>query len=515
MLQSQSSLAKGLISMDAIEITVNSEEVEEAKIGAVDKASARKDEGAPLSPASLLFLEPGTNCCIIAMVGCKKKLDPGLVKEGLYRNLVKHPRFSSKLVINGGKKKWIQTQVNLDKHVTVPEVDTEMESTSQFIEDYVSNLTTIPLDLSKPLWELHLLNLKTREAEAVGIWRIHHSIGDGMSLISLLFACCRKSSDPEALPTLPKQKQTDHSRNPRRFLWLFSAVWSVLKLLFNTIVDVLHFVATCIFLKDTKTPLKGSSGVEHNPKRIVYRTVSLDDIKLVKAAMGMTVNDVILGVTQAGLSRYLNRKYGEVDRGKGAKQKSNQLPRNIRLRATVLVNIRQSAGIQALADMMNKKSKAKWGNKIGFILIPITIALQNDHPLDYLRGAKATADRKKLSLEAIFTYLASKYTTKLFGSKLSGVLAYRITFNTTMSISNLAGPVEEISFFGHPIAFIAPTVYGQPQALTLHFQSYINKMSIVAAVDPNVIPDPHLLCDDLEESLKIFKHAVLTNNSAC
>ena len=52
---------------------------------------------------------------------------------------------------------------------------------------------------------------------------------------------------------------------------------------------------------------------------------------------------------------------------------------------------------QALADMMNKKSKAKWGNKIGFMFIPFTIALQNDHPLDYLRGAKAIADRKKLS----------------------------------------------------------------------------------------------------------------------
>ncbi|XVF10058.1 hypothetical protein REPUB_Repub07fG0150800 [Reevesia pubescens] len=389
-----------------------------------------------------------------------------------------------------------------------------MESPSQFIEDYVSNLTTIPLDLSKPLWELHLINLKTPEAEAVAIFRIHHSLGDGMSLISILFACCRKASDPEALPTLPKQIQTNHSRNPHGFLWLFMAVWLMLRLILNTIVDLSLFVATVIFLKDTKTPLKGSSGVQHNPKRIVHRTVGLDDIKLVKDAMGVTVNDVILGVTQAGLSRYLNRKYGEVDRGKGAKQKSNHLPRNIRLRATVFVNIRQTAGIQALADMMNKKSKAEWGNKFGFICIPFTIALQND-PLDHLRGAKAIADRKKLSLEAISTYLINNYVVKLLGSKLSAALAYRATFNTTMSFSNLAGPVEEISFFGHPIAFIAPSVYGHPQALTFHFQSYINKMSIAVAVDPNVIPDSHLLCDDFVESLKIFKNAVVANNSAC
>lgn len=42
----------------------------------------------------------------------------------------------------------------------------------------------------------------------------------------------------------------------------------------------------------------------------------------------------------------------------------------------------------------------------------------------------------------------------------------------------------------------------------------MNKMSIVLAVDPNVIPDPRLLCDDLEESLKIFKDAVVLAKDA-
>lgn len=31
-----------------------------------------------------------------------------------------------------------------------------------------------------------------------------------------------------------------------------------------------------------------------------------------------------------------------------------------------------------------------------------------------------------------------------------------------MSFSNLIGPIEEISFFGHPIAYMAPSVYGHP-----------------------------------------------------
>ncbi|KAK8973496.1 hypothetical protein V6N11_008857 [Hibiscus sabdariffa] len=461
-----------------------------------------------LSPGSLLFLEPKTSCCIIAMMGCKTSIDPAILKLGLNQTLLHHPRFSSKLlVINGVKKKWVKTQVDLDNHVVVPVVDTEMESPALFIEDYISHLTTIPIDFSKPLWELHILNLKTPEAEAFAIFRIHHSIGDGMSLISILLACCRKSADPGALPTLPTQKQTDDRGNRRKIVWLVLAVWSVLRLMSNTLVDLSLFMATILFMKDTKTPVKGLSGVEHNPKRFVHRTVRLDDIKLVKNAMDMTVNDVILGVTQAGLSRYLNRKYGEVD-------KSKSIPKNIRLRATVLVNIRQDAGIQAMADMMKKKSKAKWGNKFGFICVPFNIALQND-PLDYLHQAKAIVQRKKLSLQALCTYMTNNCVVRLFGSKVSSCLAYRVFSNTTMSISNVVGPVEEISFFGHPIAFIAPTVFGHPQALTIHFQSYVDKMSIVVAVDPSLISDPHLLCDDFQESLKLFKDAIVINDGVC
>ena len=40
-------------------------------------------------------------------------------------------------------------------------------------------------------------------------------------------------------------------------------------------------------------------------------------------------------------------------------------------------------------------------------------------------------------------------------------------------------------------------------------QSYANKMTIVLAVDENTIPDPHLLCDDIAESLNLVKNVVI------
>ncbi|RVW95365.1 O-acyltransferase WSD1 [Vitis vinifera] len=158
--------------------------------------------------------------------------------------------------------------------------------------------------------------------------------------------------------------------------------------------------------------------------------------------------------------------------------------------------------------MMEKGSKAKWGNWIGSMLLPFAIALYDD-PLDYIRQTKATIDRKKHSHEAIFAYFIIKTVLKLFGAKVAAFLYRRVLNHTTMCFSNVVGPMEEIGFYGHPMAFLAPSVYGQPQGLMIHFQSYINKMTFVLSVDEEIIPDPTRLCDDLEESLKFIKDAVI------
>lgn len=51
------------------------------------------------------------------------------------------------------------------------------------------------------------------------------------------------------------------------------------------------------------------------------------------------------------------------------------------------------------------------------------------------------------------------------------------------------------------------------QALTVHYQSYMNKMEIVLAVDESLIPDPHRLLDDLAESLQLIKDAAIAVKS--
>ncbi|KAK1257104.1 O-acyltransferase WSD1 [Acorus gramineus] len=410
----------------------------------------------PLSPAARLFAQPNFNCHIIAVLGVGERLEVDAVKAGLQLTLLRHPRFSCLQVQSkSGAEEWFPTKIALDNHLVLPDVDLNTDSPDKFIEDYVSNIPKTPLDPSKPQWELHLLNVRTSEAEAVGIFRIHHSLGDGVSLMSLLLACTRKTSDPDSVPTLPVPTKKAGASSTGVLLVVFKWLWCMFCLVWYTVLDLLMFAATLAFLKDTNTPVKGRAGVESRPKRFVHRTLSLDDVKVVKDMTGSTLAD----------------------------------------------------------RMKDDKSKSQWGNKLGYIILPFNIIARED-PLDYVRRAKTIVDRKKKSLEAVLSHSCGALIVKVFGIKAAAALSHRMLRNTTMSFSNIVGPAEEIGFFGNPIRYIAPSVYGHPQALTFHFQSYMNMMKVVVAVDESVILDPHQLCEDLAESLNLMKDAATRNKSS-
>lgn len=154
-------------------------------------------------------------------------------------------------------------------------VDPCMASPDKFVEDYVANLSKTRMSMSLPMWDIHILNLKTSDAESTVVARVHHSLGDGTSLMAHLLSCS------DALPCFPAMKKKPISGRVGWYPIWFWKCWSVLLLLWNTLVDI----ATTYFLKDTQTPLKApSSDVAFTPRRFVRRTFSLDDVKLVKNA---------------------------------------------------------------------------------------------------------------------------------------------------------------------------------------------------------------------------------------
>uniref|UniRef100_F6I6D1 Uncharacterized protein n=1 Tax=Vitis vinifera TaxID=29760 RepID=F6I6D1_VITVI len=399
-----------------------------------------QEDHQPLSPMARLFHEPDCNLYVIAMIGSKTRIDPDVVKANLVHSLLKHPRFFSLQVMEeekGGEMKWVPTKVDLEKHVIVPDMCSDMETSSdKYVEDYICNLTKTTLDFSKPLWDLHLLNVKTSDAEAVAVFRIHHSLGDGTSLMSLLLACTRKASDPTALPSVPMMKKPKSSAGSGKW-------WKAFRLVWNTIIDVLMVIATVLFLKDRDTPLRGPPNVGSTGRRIIHRTISLEDVVMIKNAM------------------------------------STALKRN---------------GATGLA-----------------VLLPLSIALR-DNPLDYIQKAKEAMDRKKASLEALYIHSMAKSIPNLFGTKTGSVLCLKVPSRTAIWFSNVVGPQEEIAFFGHPIAYIAPSCFGQPNALMIHVVSYADKMNIILSVDESTVPDPHQLFDELEESFNLIKNAVMARD---
>jgi len=57
-------------------------------------------ENEEVSPVGKLFLEASMNCYVIASMGSKTRINPEVIREGLCQTLLKHPRFTSKLVSN-------------------------------------------------------------------------------------------------------------------------------------------------------------------------------------------------------------------------------------------------------------------------------------------------------------------------------------------------------------------------------------------------------------------------------
>ncbi|KAK4485353.1 hypothetical protein RD792_007992 [Penstemon davidsonii] len=477
-------------------------------------------EEEPASPSARLMQAQGFNLYILAIMGFTKAIDVNAFKQGLEQTLLKHPRFSSVLVVKDKKHNmsWKKTKVDIDNHVFYPELDSKIESSDQFIEDYASYLSTSSMDMTKPLWEVHLLNVQTSDANSIAIFKFHHSIGDGVSLISILMACSKKTSDPQSLPSIPIKKQEvlrDGVSLGKSMKKIFFSIWLIIIIIFNTLIDLVLFMVTIIFMKDTHTSIRGPRGVELSPKRFVHRVVSLDDIKLVKTAMNVSINDVVLGVTQAGLSHYLNNRYIEElkEKGVGIVKNINYLPKRSCLRAALVFNLRPTATIQDLAEMMETESKGMWGNLFGIGLLPFNIKLQND-PLNYIREAKVAMDRKKRSLQPKCVFVMMKLLINLFGIKFTAAITRSVFYNTTLTFSNVVGPKEEITLFGHPMCYLAPSAYGIPHALTIHCQSYANKLIFALAVDENVIPNPHQLCDDLENSLNNIKNIVMEKGLA-
>ncbi|EMS64139.1 O-acyltransferase WSD1 [Triticum urartu] len=427
---------------------------------ATDDSPAAAAAEEPVSPTARLM----EALYIVVTVGLGCPVNLPVFSAGIATQVARYPRFCSIQVTDGCKNpRWERTAVNVDDHMIVPTLDPVAVEADpdRAVEDYVASLPELPMDRSRPLWEFHFLDFPTSEATSTVVIRVHHSLGDGTSLIMLLLASARSASDPTRLPTMRELTvRTGAIYKPRRrqppsagALAAFAAwFFSYLVLAWNTVVDVASFAATAAFLGDPHTLFRR---VDHDvafisPRRFVRRSLSLDDVRFIKNAMNYTVNDVLVGATSAALSQYYFRK-------SGYSRTSKQC-----LRSILFVNTRPTTSLQAYVNMIESGNNddVAWGNQLGYILLPFHLAMHDD-PLAYVRKAKKTVDRKKSSLEVIFTYKMTEFFLKMLGLK----------------------------------------------ALVVHYQSYNNTLKVILSVDEEVFPDYTELLDDFVESFGRIREA--------
>ncbi|CAL2279144.1 unnamed protein product [Prunus armeniaca] len=430
-------------------------------------------------------------------MGFKNPIDIAAIKSHLKTFLLlSHPRFSS-LMVRGprGLKQWHRTShVDLDRHIIV--VPNTITTASNFdheaaVNAYLADFyTSSGLSADKPLWEFHLLM-----AHNCGVFRIHHALGDGASLMSLLSASFRGAEEEEKLPDLGSAGKKRNRVNGEKGWWVL--LIGFVGMVWFTLIFAVEFALRLLWDCDRKTEISGGDGVELWPRKLATARFKLQDMKLVKKAVpNATINDVLVGVVSAGLSRYLDQRT------------PNGLPEGLRITGMAMVNLREQHRLQEQSDLMKSNSGLSWRNKFGTVLLPIYYQKSSGtDPLGYLKRAKVTMDRKKQSLEAFLSYKIGCILMTYLGAEIATWLLYRAVSNTNFVISNMLGPQEEIAVGGNPVTYLRVNTSSVPQALTMHMVSYAERADMQISVAKDIIPDPEFLAKCFEEALVDMKEA--------
>ncbi|KAL7000426.1 hypothetical protein U1Q18_001576 [Sarracenia purpurea var. burkii] len=198
-----------------------------------------------------------------------------------------NPRFSSLMVTDkDGAKHWKKVKVNLKDHVIVP-VFLPANSPDFFyddqFDDYLSQIAADQLPQSRPLWEIHIVKYRTRNAAGHLIFKLHHALNDGFSIMGALLSCLQRVDDPSlpiTFPTLRTKSSSDGAGENEGILRSLSRIFARLV---HTVSDFGWSVLKSGFVEDDRTTIRsGIAGDEFRPVAVTTITFSLDHIKRIK-----------------------------------------------------------------------------------------------------------------------------------------------------------------------------------------------------------------------------------------
>ncbi len=273
--------------------------------------------------ASFLYMETPSLHMHVSMAAV---FDPSTVpggysfeklRERVASRLDLAPVFRRRLVevpLRLGHPSWIEDQdLDLDYHLrrgTLP--------SPGGIEDlarYVAEASSRPLDRSKPLWEMSIV--EGLEHGYVGlVSKVHHSAIDGVSGAELLAQLFDLEPGPPARGAPERAPVADTMPSSAHLLAQalasrLAAPLGITRLSWRTGRSMRNVRRIRRAAKDDKgalpltTPRTSLNAAITARRGVAFASISLDQVKELKTALDVTVNDVILAICTGALRRYL------------------------------------------------------------------------------------------------------------------------------------------------------------------------------------------------------------------
>lgn len=266
---------------------------------------------------------------------------------------------------------------NLDFHIIRLRIPSP--GTMEELEDCIGDLSSMPLNRSRPLWELWVLEGLGKDHVAL-VLKIHHTLADGMAsaaFISRLFQTRfddlpPDNWDPAPLPTsrqLILGALKDHIKQDIRHLPAF--IGAMYRSVRNMSRHAKHHPSPFVqSMTDAPLPRTRINYSVSDKRLFATLQLSLDEVRAAKSALGCTINDCFLAMMTSALRCYL--------------QKHNDLP-DRPMAAIVPISVDEKGVIR------------EFGNNIAQMMCLLPVHIED--PLErfqvtcrYAKEAKAEAD---------------------------------------------------------------------------------------------------------------------------
>jgi diacylglycerol O-acyltransferase / wax synthase len=457
----------------------------------------------PLSvlDASFLYLEkPTVHMHVAGMAILDPRSRPqGRVSADDVARLIEQrihlvPRFRQKVVVppfGFGRPMWVDDQ-DFDVEFHLRRAALPSPGGRRELADFVQRVHSRPLDRSKPLWEMYLV--EGLEDGYVGVlFKSHHAMIDGLSGMDLATVLVDFAPEPQEI----RAGRWTPEPEPSRGELLVGAARETLAHPLRTLTDGIGRAvrAPRDFLAEAGRVLGGIGqlvslgqappgpfNVAVGPnRRFASAEVPVAEAKSVKNALGGTVNDVVLAAVTGALRTLLAAR--------GART------RGLVLRAMVPVSIRDPSQRGAL------------GNRVSMFFADLPLGEAN--PARRLRRITRATRELKSSHQAVgATALigAAQWTPPTLHGLAARLIARQRVANVL--VSNVPGPQVPLYLAGARLLVAYPVMpLGERLALSVAVTSLSGTLGFGFTGDWDAVPDIDALARGLRDSFDELRKA--------